>query len=232
MMMGDEWDWRFRTSPRPDARTIFKTFLRMNAKSDGPISAASQKLEPLFKISGAEFYPWTPAAKVIKAAVAEAVRRLTGRTPLRVEVVPVRALAFSGASLLLENFQERLVSEANRGSLFYTEEELLRFRFAASEFEWGFMEIVRKHFLESLWNPLSAVLGNSTDTITRASGIVLKWSALRMMVYHYICCAILADKESREDLIRYEMALHLLGNGIILWGEERGSTGVWFVLAG
>lgn len=232
MMYGDEWDWRYGVRPRPDARQKFKTFLRMSAKSEGLISNVIETLEPIFKISGVESYPWKPAHVVTKENVAEAARRLSNREVSGIEIVSISKLAFFGWSLLQENFQERLVAEVDRGSLCYTTGELLSIDFGSKKFAWRFMEDVRARFLEALWSPFGTVLETGTEKVNRGHGVGLKWPALATMMYYYICCGILSDNFARTTMFRYEAVLKLLGQGVILWGEERGATGVWFALAG
>src|SRR3989344_2543186 len=115
MMYGDDFDWRLHgVRPGPDARQRFRTFLRMSAKAEGLVSNAIEMLDPLFKISGVESYPWKPAHVVAKEIVAEAARRLSNREVAGIEIVPVGKLAFLGGSLLRENFQERLLAAVDR----------------------------------------------------------------------------------------------------------------------
>lgn len=233
MMMGDDWDWRLHgVRPAPDAKQRFRTFLRMSAKAEGLISNAIEMLDPLFKISGVESYPWKPAHVVAKEVVAEAARRLSNREVTGIEIVPAGKLAFSAGSLLWENFQERLVTEVDRGSLCYTTGELLSIDFGSKKFAWRFMEDVRARFLEALWDPFGTVLQNGTERVNRAHGVTLRWPALATMMYYYICCGILNDNFSRMTMLRYEATLKLLGQGVILWGEERENPGVWYALAG
>lgn len=232
MMMGDDFDWRFRTNSRPDPKTAFKTFLRMSAKSDGLISNVIERLDPIWRMGGLETYPWKNAPAVPKAAVAEAARLISSREVAGVEIVPIGKLVYSGGSLIEASFQERLVAEIDRGSVCYSVGELLSIGFSGGSFERRFMENVKKHFLGALWKPTEETLRNSTEKVSRRHGVTLRWPALEMMMYYYICCGLLADKFGRSTMSRYEAALGLFGKGVILWGEERGKTGVWFALAG
>ena len=231
MMFDDDW-YQSGIRSRHDKKTKFKTLLCMNAKDNALIVRVIDLLELLFKVSGTESYFWQSATFVSKDKIAEAARRLSGRPVAGVRILPVRALAFGGGSLIQENFQERLVSEVDKASLFYSEEDLLRIRFQSMNFPLGFMDTVKSQFGAVLWDPLLRVLASGMEITARAHGIVFAWPALLAMIHYYICCGILADKESRIDMLRYEQIIYLLGNGVVFWGEERGHTGVWYVLAG